>query len=116
MKFLIKLLISAITLIVVSYIVPGFEFSSFGSVLVAALVLGIVNAIIKPLIVLLTLPVNILTLGVFTLVINAFMFWIVYWVVPGFNISGFATAIWGAIAYWLINWMIQLIFQEDSKI
>lgn len=115
MKIIIRWLVSAISLIIVAYFVPGISFSSFWIVLLTALVLGIINAVIRPIILILTLPINILTLGLFTFIINALMFWLVYLMVPGFSIANFSIAIWGALIYAIINWAINLIFIEDKR-
>ena len=114
MKFIIKCLCSAVALILVAYFIPGVSFDSFTTVLITALILGVINAVIRPLIMLLTIPINILTLGLFTFIINAFMLWIVHLLVSGFHILNFTTAIWAAIIYWLANWLINLLFKDDS--
>lgn len=107
---LIKWLLSALALWLVSLVVPGIRFSSTGTLLIAAIVFGLINALIRPLILLLTLPVNILTLGLFTLVINAFLLWLASILVPGFSVNNFATAFWGALVYAIIISLINLVF------
>ena len=74
--------------------------------LIAALVLGLVNAVIRPILVMLTLPVTILTLGLFLLVINALLFWAVASLIPGFNVGGFGAAFIGALLYTVITWLV----------
>lgn len=106
MYLLVRWFISAATLLLVAYLVPGFHVSGWYAAFIAALVLGLVNALIRPILLILTLPVNILTLGLFTLVVNAFMLWLVSTVVKGFEISGFAPAFWGALVLWLIGWLV----------
>lgn len=106
MYLFLRWFISAATLLLVAYLVPGFHVAGWYAAFVAALVLGLVNALIRPILLILTLPVNILTLGLFTLVINAFMLYIVSSVVKGFEVSGFAPAFLGAIVLWLIGWMV----------
>lgn len=115
MKIIIRWLLSSLALILVSYLFGGIGFDSFMSVLLAALVLGIVNAIIRPIIIILTIPINILSLGIFTLFINAFMFWIMYQIVPGVELAGFSAAFWSAFIYSIINWFLNLIIVEDKK-
>ncbi len=88
-----------------TYIVPGISVKNFYSALLAALVLGLVNAVIRPLLILLTLPVNILTLGLFTLVINALMLWFVASVVKGFDVKSFIAAFLGALVLWAVSWL-----------
>jgi len=95
---------------VAAYIVPGVSIRSFGAALVAALIIGLVNALIRPLVLLLTLPVNILTLGLFTLVINALMFWLASGIAKGFDVTGFSAAFLGALVYWLTSWIVNGLF------
>jgi len=108
--FFIRLVINAAILILISFVLPsGVIFDNFYSALVAALVLGILNALIKPIIVILTLPINILTLGIFTLFINGALFWLASTFIKGFNVSGFWAAFWAALIYSifsaLMSWM-----------
>jgi len=112
MRLLLRWLISAFVLMLVAYYVPGITVVSFYAALIAALILGLINAVIRPLVVLLTLPVNILTLGLFTLIINALMFWLASSVVKGFYVSGFAAAFWGALIMWLVSWTINGLFKK----
>ena len=96
---IIRWVINASLLMLIPYVVPGVEMKNFGTALVAALILAFVNAIIKPILVLLTLPINILTLGLFILVINGLMFWLVSAVVKGFYVSGFWPAFFAALVF-----------------
>ena len=100
---LLRWLINTLVLLGISYILPGIYFENFYASLITALVLGIVNALIKPLILILTLPINILTLGLFTLVINAALFWFVSTFVKGFYLSGFWAAFWAALIFSVIS-------------
>lgn len=99
---------------IVSFIVPGIEFSSFWSALITSAVFGLINALVRPILLILTLPVNILTLGLFTLIINALMFWLAGSIVKGFYIQGFAAAFWGALVYWIIVTLINFL-EKTSK-
>ena len=85
---------------------PGVTVASFGAALVAALVLGLVNAVIRPILILLTLPATILTLGLFIFVINGLLFWWVGSFVEGFHVGGFWPGVFGAIVYSLISWVL----------
>lgn len=109
MYMLLRWLVSAVALIGIAYYVPGIRVAGFYSALIAALILGLVNAVIRPVIVLLTLPVNILTLGLFTFVINAILFWFVATVVKGFEVTGFWPAFWGALIMSVIGWALSSI-------
>ena len=108
---LFRWVINGVALLLVANIVPGFTIDSFYSALIAALVLGLVNALVRPLFLILTLPVTILTLGLFTFVINAFMIWLVSTVVKGFTIEGFVPALLAALLLWvcslITNWLIK---------
>ena len=100
---LLRFVVNAISLLAVSKLVPGFTFAGFGTALLAAVILGLVNAFIRPLLLLLTLPINILTLGLFTLVLNGAMLLLVAALVPGFHIDGIGTAVIAGIVLWLIS-------------
>jgi putative membrane protein len=108
--FLLRLLIVAVGLWVASAIVPGVEITDGWTLLWAALLLGIVNAIVRPVVVILTLPLTILTLGLFLLIINAAMLSFVAWLLDGMTVSGFWSAFFGAIVVsvtgWLASWFI----------
>ena len=97
-------LINALALLALPYVAPSVHVDSFATALVAALLLGLVNSLIRPLLVLLTLPVTIVTLGLFVFVINALLFWFVASFVQGFHVGGFWSAFFGAIVYALISW------------
>jgi putative membrane protein len=106
MYLLLRWLISALSVMATAYIVPGVRVANFWSAFIAALVIGLVNALIRPLIIILTLPINILTLGLFTLVINALMFWLASSIVKGFDVASFGAAFWGALVFWLVSWLV----------
>ena len=97
-------LINALALLALPYLVPSVQVDSFLTALVAALVLGLVNTLIRPILVLLTLPVTLVTLGLFVFVINALLFWFVASFVKGFTVGGFWSAFFGAIVYALVSW------------
>jgi putative membrane protein len=105
MYLLLRWLIYAVAIMLLAYIVPGISVKSFYSALIAALILGLVNAVIRPLLILLTLPVNVLTLGLFTLVINALMLWLVATIVKGFDIKNFLAAFLGALILLVVGWI-----------
>lgn len=109
---LLRWLLNTLILMLVANIVPGVSFSSFWSALITSLIFGLINAIIRPLMIILTLPINILTLGLFTLIINALMFWLASSVVKGFYVANFSAAFWGALVYWLIITLINLLFAD----
>jgi putative membrane protein len=110
MEILISWILSTLVILVVSYLLPGVLLTGFVSALIASLVLGVVNAFIKPFLVLLTLPINILTLGLFTLVINALLVMLVSYLVPGFKVDGFWWALIFSIMLSITNWLLSFIF------
>jgi len=103
MTLLLVWILNAVALLVVAYILPGITVASFGSALIAALVLGLLNAVVKPLLILLTLPLTVVTLGLFLLVINALVFWFAGSVLKGFQVDGFWWAVIGAIVYSIVS-------------
>ena len=104
-------LISALAILLVSLYLPGFEVAGFTTALIVALAIGILNAVIKPLIVILTLPINILTLGLFTFVINAFLLLVTSSsdIIIGFHIDGFMPALVAAFLLWIINVVLHIV-------
>ena len=109
MDFLLRWGISALSIFIVAHIVKGIEVPSVSVVLVVALVLGIINAFLRPLIILITLPMNILTLGTLTLFINGALFYLVSKIVKGFVITGFWSAFWGYILFSIISFLLSLL-------
>jgi putative membrane protein len=110
MYLVLRWVISALSVYAAAYFVPGIKVTNTWTALVAALVIGLVNAFVRPLILLLTLPVNILTLGLFTLVINGLMFWLASSIVKGFEVADFKAAFLGALVYWLVSWFVNGLF------
>ena len=115
-QLLLVWVINALALMGVAYLIPGISVSTFWAALAAALVLGLINAVIRPVLVLLTLPVTILTLGLFIFVINGLLFWFVGSFIQGFVVSGFWVGVFGAIVYSLISWALSSLVFEEKKI
>jgi putative membrane protein len=101
-NFLLTWLITAVSLMITAYIVPGFVVSSFVAALLAAVVIGLVNAIVKPILIILTLPLTILTLGLFLFVVNAITIWLAGALTPGFTVTGLLPALLGSIVLTLV--------------
>ena len=112
MRLLLVWILNAVALLAVAYLFPGVQIQDWKAAAVAALVLGLVNALIKPILVILTLPVTILTLGLFLLVINALVFWAVASFVDGFNVGGFGSAFVGAVLYSVISSLLSLLIPD----
>jgi putative membrane protein len=106
MNLLLAWLVNTVSLIAVAYLMPSIRVDTFVTALIAALVLGLVNAVIRPILVLLTLPVTLLTLGLFIFVINGLLFWLVGSFVQGFVVDGFWAGFLGAIVYSVISWLL----------
>jgi putative membrane protein len=107
--FLEHLILTAALLLLVSNLVSGVHVQGWDSALVGAMVLGFVNAVVRPLMVLLTLPFTILTFGLFLLVVNAFMLWLVAALVPGIRVQGFGSALLGSLVLTLLNLAVELL-------
>lgn len=99
MTLLLVWILNAVALLIVAYLVPGITVASFGSAMVAALVLGLLNVLVRPVLVVLTLPITVVTLGLFLLVINALLFWFAGSILKGFEVAGFGWALLGALIY-----------------
>ena len=109
MRLVLMWVFNAMALIGVAYFVPGIRVDGFVAALVAALVLGLVNTLIRPILVLLTLPITLLTLGLFILAINGFLFWFVGSVLEGFIVTGFWPGVGGALLYSVFSWAMASI-------
>jgi putative membrane protein len=106
MRFLIHWLVTGIALWVTAYILPGVVVSSWQALAIAAIVLGLLNALVRPVLVLLTLPITVLTLGLFYLIINGLVFLLAAKLVPGFAVAGFWWAVLGALVVSLVSWLV----------
>src|SRR5215208_5280377 len=115
LSLLARWLLNAAALLLIAYLYPGVRVEGFLAAAIAALGLGLVNALIRPILVILTFPVTLLTLGLFLFVINALLFWLVAEVVPGFTVNGFLAALIGSILYSLITLLTSWIFFSAKK-
>ncbi|HUK21460.1 MAG TPA: phage holin family protein [Gemmatimonadales bacterium] len=114
--FVFRLVITALGLWIASAIVPGVQIDGLGTLVLAALVLGIVNAVIRPIILILTLPLTVLTLGLFIFVVNGIAFALVAWLVPGFRVIGLGSAILGALVVGVTGWLASTFVGSTGKI
>jgi putative membrane protein len=112
MKIIVRWLLLAAALLLVAHLYSGVSVASFTSALVAALVLGLFNTLVRPLLVILTFPVTLLTLGLFLFVINALMFWAAAEVLKGFNVAGFGAALIGSVIYSLCGMVIDVAMER----
>jgi len=107
MRFIFRLLINVVAILIIAYIAPSLiSVDGFLSALVAAILLGIVNTIIRPILVILTFPLTLLTFGLFLLVINGLMLWLVSALLSGFNVNGFWGALFGSILISIVSWVL----------
>lgn len=112
MKTLTRWLLLAGALLLVAHLYPGVEVKSFGSAMIAALILGLLNTLLRPILVLLTLPVTVVSLGLFLFVINALMFWAAAGVLDGFAVTGFGAALIGSLIYSLCGMLIDTVVER----
>jgi putative membrane protein len=125
MKLLIHWLITALALAAAAYLIPGIEVTDTGAlpgwavVAIMAVIFGLVNALIRPILKFLTCPLIILTLGLFTLVINALMLWLASWISglfgAGFRVDGFWAAFWGALVISVVSWLLSMLFGVSDR-
>lgn len=109
MSFLFNLLISGLAVFVSAYVIPGVGVDSFVTAVIVAVILGVANVVVKPVLVLLTLPITVVTLGLFLFVINALMILLVAAVVPGFRVDGFLTALVFSLVLSLVSWFLHAV-------
>ena len=113
--FFLRWSINLLALMIAARIIDGIRIQSIGMGILAAGILGVVNAVIRPVALLLTLPINLVTLGLFTLVINAMMLELVAYLVPGFVIETFRAAFWGALIISIISWLLNIFVSGDGR-
>ena len=116
MGFLIRAVVNALAIWLATEIVPGIEAGSVTTVVVAALVLGLVNAIVRPVLLVLTLPLTLVTLGLFLFVLNALCLWLTSAIVPGFEVRGFWPAFWGALIVSALCWVVNGFVSDRGRV
>ncbi|MFA5841829.1 MAG: phage holin family protein [Candidatus Paceibacterota bacterium] len=117
MRLLLKWVLAAFAILAAAYLVPGIHVASLITALIVALVLGVLSITIKPVVKLITLPINLLTLGLFSLVVNALFFWLVGTVIKGFTVDGFVAAFLGSLVVSVINFIgDKLTDKEDAPL
>jgi len=112
MRFLLRLILNGVAVLLATYLIPGLHVSGPEAAIMAGIVLGLVNAVIRPLLILFTLPLTLLTLGLFILIINAICLGLVALVVPGFTVSGFGAAFLGALVISIVSWLLNSLVSE----
>lgn len=114
MMLLLTWLINAVALLAVPYLMHSVQVDTFGAALIAALILGLVNTLVRPVLVVLTLPVTLLSLGLFIFIINGLMFWLVAQLVDGFQVAGFWSAVGGALLYSIVSWALSTLLLRSK--
>ncbi|MGZ3602213.1 MAG: phage holin family protein [Ktedonobacterales bacterium] len=114
LRLLLRWVLSAVVFVLIASIVPGIHVT-WGAAFVAAIIAGLLNMLVRPILVLLTLPVTLLTLGLFLFVVNAAIFGLTALLVPGFKVDGFWAALIGAVLYWLLNIVINTLFERRKE-
>jgi putative membrane protein len=115
MRFLLRLLLNGIAIIVAAWFIPGVRLAGIVPAIIAGALLGFVNALVRPILLLLTLPFTLITLGLFIFVVNAICFALTAALVPGFEISGFFSAFFGAILVSLVSWVLNALLADDTE-
>ena len=115
-RFLTKWIINSLAILIITYIVKGIQVASPLTAIVVALVLGIINTFLRPFIILITLPINIFTLGVFTFFINGFLFYITSKIVKGFAVTGFWPAFFGSLLFSTISFLLSLLINKEGRL
>jgi len=113
--FVIRWIVLAVALAATAWVLPGVHVQSLPALLVAAIVLGFLNAILKPILVLLTLPLTVVTLGIFYFILNGIVFALASVISPGFVVEGFGSAFLGAILMGLLSWMLEGVFRAEER-
>ncbi len=114
MNFLLRLIINGIAMYLIAAFVPGIHAAGLGAAIFAAFIFGIVNAVIRPIVLLLTLPLTVITLGLFVIIVNALMFWLATWIAPGFKVDGFGPALIGGIIMAVVGIITNHLLKERS--
>ena len=114
MRLLLLWILNAVALLAVTWLLPTIQLSGFGTALIAALVLGFINTLVRPMLAILTLPITVLTLGIFYLVLNGLLFWFASALLPGFHVAGFWAAVFGAILYGVIAWALSALIPNQK--
>ena len=115
LRFLVTWAFNLVALWVAAVLLSGIDYDGFGVLVVASLVFSIVNIFVRPLIILFTLPLVIITLGIALFFINLFMLYITSWIVPGFEINSFMSGIWATVIITVVNWVLTSVFDLDER-
>ena len=116
MGFLLRVIVNALAIMLAASIVPGIAVDGLVSALAAAVLLGLINAFVRPVLLILTLPITLLTLGLFLFVLNGFCFWLVAWLVKGFHVAGFGSALLGSVVVSVVSWIVTALISDSGRV
>jgi putative membrane protein len=116
MGFIIRIIVYTLALLLAGHVVPGIRLDSLTAAVFAGLLLGLINAIVRPILVVVTFPITLLTLGLFLLVLNAFCLWLVSVFVSGFHVGGFWPAFWGALLVSVVSWILTALISDSGRV
>ena len=116
MGFLLRVIVNALAIVLAASVLPGIEVDGVVPVVAAAVLLGLVNAFVRPVLLILTLPITLLTLGLFLLVLNGLCFWLVAALVKGFHVAGFGSALLGSIVVSIVSWIVTALVSDSGRV
>ncbi|HEV8437742.1 MAG TPA: phage holin family protein [Methylomirabilota bacterium] len=116
MGFLLRVVVNILAIVVAAHLVRGIEVDGVLPAVAAGLLLGVVNAVVRPVLLVLTFPITLVTLGLFLLVLNGLCFWLVAAVVKGFHVSGFWSAVLGALVVSVVSWVVTVLVSDSGKV
>jgi putative membrane protein len=114
--FLLRVVVNILAIVLAAAVVPGIQLDGMLSAVAAGLLLGLVNAVVRPILLILTLPITLVTLGLFLLVLNGLCLWLVAFVVSGFHVSGFWAAVLGALVVSIVSWIVTALVSDSGKV
>ena len=115
MRLILLWILNAVALLTVAYVMPSIQVASFGAAMLAALLLGLVNTLLRPLLLLLTLPITLLSLGLFIFVLNGLMFWLAGSMIEGFVVGSFWSAVFGSLLYSVVSWALSSLLVAGKR-
>ena len=116
MGFLLRVLVNILALALTASVVPGISLDGMLPAIAAGVLLGVVNAVVRPVLLVLTLPITLVTLGLFLFVLNGLCLWLVAWVVTGFHVAGFWSAVFGAFCVSVVSWVVTALVSDSGRL
>jgi putative membrane protein len=116
MGFLLRILVNTLAIVLAAHLIPGIQVDGVLSAVAAGLLLGVINAVVRPILLVLTLPITLVTLGLFLLVLNGLCLWLVAIVIKGFHVAGFWSAVLGALCVSAVSWLVTMLVSDSGKV